>query len=210
MSVTKRTINYDIHRSPQNERQSVSYHPRVATHNVITTKTLMDEHLRPSQATELRMLLPAFLEAVKEEMRAGNTVHIDGLGSFSPTLAADVTRKPPTSRGMPYEVNNLRVAGIAFRAEKRLKEDVMEKVEFRYDPQISGRYIPEDYYAPILTDFFANPYNLLSRSELRQILGIEDYAAKQLLKYLVSQGKLILAGGSGSARYYPAPGCFGR
>lgn len=210
MTLLKRTINYDIHKSPQAEGQAASYHPRVAGHKVITTKELLDEHLRPSQASELQLLLPLLFEAMKEEMRSGNTIHLDGLGTFAPTLAADVTLKPRGARGNPFEVENLHVSGIAFRPEKRLKENMQEAVAFRYDHQIRGQFLPVEYYEPILTDFFSSPHNLLSRAEVKHLLALDDYPAKRFLQKLVANGALIPVGGRGSARYLPAPGHFGR
>ncbi len=210
MALLKQTINYDIHKNPQAAGQAASYHPRVAEHRVVSTTDLFDEYLRPSQASDLRMLLPRFFDALKEELRCGNTVHIDGLGTFSPTLAADVTLKKNTSRGEPFVVENLRVDGIAFRPEKQLKEALQENINFRYDPQIKGQYVPADYYEPFFTDFFRTPNTLLSRADVRQLLGIEDYPAKRLLQKLVADGCLIPVGGRGSDRYLPAPGHFGR
>ena len=113
-------------------------------------------------------------------------------------------------RGEPFEVKNLRVDGIAFRPEKRFKEDVQENINFRYDPQIKGQFVPEDYYEPLFTEFFSSPNNLLSRADVRHLLGIEDYPAKRLLQKLVADGYLIPVGGRGAARYLPAPGHFGR
>lgn len=210
MALLKQTINYDIHKNPHAAGQAVSYHPRIAEHKLISTQQLFDEYLRPSQASDLRMLLPRLFEAMKEEMRCGNTVHLDGLGTFYPTLAGDVTLKKKASHSVPYEVENLRVDGIAFRPEKRLKEDLQENINFRYDPQIKGQYVPEEYYEPLFTDFFSAPNNLLSRADVKHILGIEDYPAKRLLQKLVADGCLIPVGGRGSARYLPAPGHFGR
>lgn len=210
MALLKQTINYDIHKNPHAAGQAVSYHPRIAEHKLISTQQLFDEYLRPSQASDLRMLLPRLFEAMKEEMRCGNTVHLDGLGTFYPTLAGDVTLKKKGARGEPFEVKKLRIDGIAFRPEKRLKEDLQENINFRYDPQIKGQYVPEEYYEPLFTGFFRSPNNLLSRADVKHILGIEDYPAKRLLQKLVADGCLIPVGGRGSARYLPAPGYFGR
>ena len=112
--------------------------------------------------------------------------------------------------GEPFVVENLRVDGIAFRPEKQLKEALQENINFRYDSQIKGQYVPADYYEPLFTDFFRTPNNLLSRADVRQLLGIEYYPAKRLLQKLVADGCLIPVGGRGSARYLPVPGHFGR
>ncbi len=200
-------INYDWYENPNNGwEENGGIHPRPAFNGRTSTQTLL-RHASNCSALSVGTLLNALETLTRlcaEELREGREVHIDGLGSFAPTLETS----EPVRRNDKYKHTKVQLKGISFRPDESLKREV-RKAKFRRTkltrPDIS---LTEEQIDTLLTKHFAE-HDLLSRLELQYLCGMSRSTAYRHLKRLQEEGKLKRIGRVNQPLYCPLPGYYG-
>lgn len=209
MPLIPRKINYDVFESPRQEGEAPKFHIRLSDSEVISTDDLLNEHLRSSQIGDAKNLLMLLVTALKEELRQGHKVHLDGLGLFEPVLTADVVSRSKPYHGSLFDVDNERVKNINFRPEKQLVSAAQENVTFCYKAA-AHNFTPQDEDIDKMLTWVLKNNDSIMRSDLMNTLGMKDKAASRLLDRLVKEGRLVAHGRRGATYYVPTPGNFGR
>lgn len=101
-----------------------TYRARFDSYEIKTTDAMI-RHLvdhREGSEGQLRAALASFSKYIAEQMREGNTVRIDGVGDFIPTLKMDSWKEvnPENSDGSYIHVEGLRIDNVKLRADKEL------------------------------------------------------------------------------------------
>lgn len=205
----RRKVGYDVFFNPPREGEKPKFHIRLAGAETIRTHELLIEYLHSQNVLSAEILLDSVISALKEELRRGNKVHIDGLGLFEPQLEADVERREKEYHGSMFDVDNVRVRNITFKAEHKLVKDTQEDVEF-FEKHAPHNYTPTDEDVnQMLTWILDKEDSTLMRGDLMRTMSMPEKAATRLLQRLVKEGRLTQHGRKGATFYRPTPGNFG-
>ena len=114
-------VQYDFYKNPspkENEGQTC-YHARVVPYGTTDTVALAERiHSRCTVTpADVKAVLTSLSDVVIDELKAGNRVHIDGLGYLQITLECPTVQSPKEVRA-----ESIRFKSIAFRPEAELKK----------------------------------------------------------------------------------------
>lgn len=156
-------------------------------------------------------LVRALTEAIASEMARGNSVKVDGLGIFTPSLGlrpqAEEQRELAEGEGREYRpiATSLCLRNINFRADKAFVSQTarqcrLSKCEWK-PRRSSTRYTPEERLK-LAQDFLqANP--MLTVADYCGLTGLlRDAAARELRRWSETAGTGIGYSGRGSHRVY--------
>lgn len=188
------------------EGKSVKY-PKMVIDHCYSLRELSEEIARGTTygVGEIEGLVETIARVMAEKMAWGNSVRLDGIGIFSPKLAL----KPEVLRegedGRRRNAASLRVAGINFRADKRLV--------YRCDKECTPSRAQARRYTKRSEDRSGRVERLLKHLNSDGFITIREYAAlTQLertsagaeLRELASEG-VVLVQGRGSHLLYTLP-----
>ncbi|MDC7135177.1 MULTISPECIES: HU family DNA-binding protein [Bacteroides] len=197
---------YDFFRTPQpKDSNKVRYHARLVVRDTITLEEIAENiesrsSLRQSDVTGTFI---EFANIFKQELSNGNSIHIDGIGSFR------IKAESPEVRSLKeIRSENIHCSGIIFTPEKdllrELKATSFEKVSETHrsqelsDIEIDGK----------LAEFFKDN-SCITTQQLCSICGLRKATALRRLQRRVDDGKLSHPGYLRSPFYFPVPGWFG-
>ena len=183
-------VQYDFYKNPspkENEGQTC-YHARVVPYGTTDTVALAERiHSRCTVTpADVKAVLTSLSDVVIDELKAGNRVHIDGLGYLQITLECPTVQSPKEVRA-----ESIRFKSIAFRPEAELKKRLCT-TKFE---RISA----------MLASFFAT-HTYMSRSDFQSLCGYTRPTANRRLKELRESGKLQIVGTRRSSLYVKGEG----
>lgn len=197
---------------PNEEGKKVVY-PRIKLWGQVDLEYLASHINYASSFTpgDIVGLVKALTEAVATEMAHGNSVKIDGLGIFTPSLGlrpqAEGQRALCESEGKEYRPNatSLYLRNINFRADKELIEQTarrysLSKSEWKFR-RSSQRYTPEQRLR--LAQDYLKKTPLLRVRDYCDLTGLlRDAAARELKRWSETPGSGIGHMGTGSHKVY--------
>ena len=197
---------YDFFLTPQpKDSNKKRYHARLVVRD---TMTLEDIAGIIESRSSLRKgdVIGSFIEfanVFKDELSNGNSIHIEGVGSFSIKAESTEDRSPKEMRA-----EHIRCAGVVFTPEKellrKLKASTFEKVrETRRSQELSDIEIDGK-----LAEFFKD-HDYITTRQLCALCGLRKATALRRLQKRVEEGRMTHPGYLRSPFYFPVPGWFG-
>ena len=197
---------YDFFLTPQpKDSNKKRYHARLVVRD---TMTLEDIAGIIESRSSLRKgdVIGSFIEfanVFKDELSNGNSIHIEGVGSFRIKAASPEVRSPKEMRA-----EHIRCAGVVFTPEKellrKLKATTFEKVrETRRSQELSDIEIDGK-----LAEFFKD-HDYITTRQLCALCGLRKATALRRLQKRVEEGRMTHPGYLRSPFYFPVPGWFG-
>lgn len=197
---------YDFFLTPQpKDSNKKRYHARLVVRD---TMTLEDIAGIIESRSSLRKgdVIGSFIEfanVFKDELSNGNSIHIEGVGSFRIKAESPEVRSPKEMRA-----EHIRCAGVVFTPEKellrKLKATTFEKVrETRRSQELSDIEIDGK-----LAEFFKDRDYITTR-QLCALCGLRKATALRRLQKRVEEGRMTHPGYLRSPFYFPVPGWFG-
>lgn len=158
----------------------------------------------PGEAAGLIRQLADEMAAV---MASGRSVRLDGIGTFTPTLALehDKKREAPDGSGSRRNATSIRVGGVGFRVNRRLVSETdrlchLERAACNFVRQRSP-YTPEERLTRALTYLADHPW--LTVADYAQLCRLSrTTAGRELRRWLADPSSGLTAKGSGSHRVY--------
>lgn len=181
-------INYDIYENNGCLKGEGKHHLRIIENKTTTSQTLAEHIEKACSLTtgDVKAALTALASSVRDELLAGNSIHLEGLGYLSLAMEGEIE---PDRNGR-LRVKHPRVSNVLFRPEKAL----MRKLQ---DAQFT------------ITRHAGNHSRLLTETETEQIInqllerrtfftarhfasasGMTQATAYRTLRKLLSDGKL--------------------
>lgn len=117
-------INYDIYKNSGCLRSKSDHHLRIIENKTTTSNTLA-EHIEKAcslTTSDVKAALSALASAVRDELLAGNSIHLEGLGYLSLAMEGEIE---PDCNGR-LRVKHPRVSNVLFRAEKALMRKLQD------------------------------------------------------------------------------------
>ena len=144
-----------------------------------------------------------FANVFKDELSNGNSIHIEGVGSFRIKAESPEVRSPKEMRA-----EHIRCAGVVFTPEKellrKLKATTFEKVrETRRSQELSDIEIDGK-----LAEFFKD-HDYITTRQLCVLCGLRKATSLRRLQKRVEEGRMTHPGYLRSPFYFPVPGWFG-
>lgn len=219
MAVTCFTVSLKIHTmsarytmqemSDLNHEGETLLYPRMVITDCCPTAELAERiaansTFSPGEATGLIRQLADEMAAV---MASGRSVRLDGIGTFTPTLALEhgKKRETPDGSGSRRNATSIRVGGVGFRVNRRLVSETdrlchLERAACNFVRQRSP-YTPEERLTRALTYLAGHPW--LTVADYAQLCRLSrTTAGRELRRWLADPSSGLTAKGSGSHRVY--------
>ncbi|MBQ8502004.1 MAG: HU family DNA-binding protein [Bacteroides sp.] len=201
-------IVFDWYENPNAEgvEEERGLHPRLLLNGKMEMETLCARiHERSSLSVgDVKNTLDNMAQIFGEELREGRSVHIEGVGYFTPVLEA--TEK--VTRNTPRKNVKIALRTVSFRPDARLKGELTGVKATQ--SKISGFYArPSDEAIDRgLEQYFAG-HDVLVRSAFQSLFNVSRTTANRYLQRLLKAGKLLNNGTRRQPIYRAAPGFYG-
>lgn len=162
----------------------------------VETQPFTHDDMEKTLRKRFGSIAPAVLgEAVRiicDKLADGNTVAIDGLGTFSVRLGM---KKENITEFEDVHTQDIRINGVRFNASKELRRN-LEKVDIHVQKGSSvRREITTEQrwvmlYENMLQEYNRIGYTTTNATSYRMLTGCTAYTARQELELFVEEGKL--------------------
>ena len=197
---------YDFFLTPQpKDSNKKRYHARLVVRDTITLEDIAGI-IESRSSLRKGDVIGSFIEfanVFKDELSNGNSIHIEGVGSFRIKAESPEVRSPKEMRA-----EHIRCAGVVFTLEKellrKLKATTFEKVrETRRSQELSDIEIDGK-----LAEFFKD-HDYITTRQLCALCGLRKATSLRRLQKRVEEGRMTHPGYLRSPFYFPVPGWFG-
>lgn len=156
---------------------------------------------------EVAAVLAAFVGKMEEQLAAGNSVKVDGLGIFTPGVKwRDELERGKVKPGEPHRYRQrVAVDAISFKAAKELVRGVNDKADWKLSKRLfkhsSTKYTREQRYAMAVT--FLRDHPTISSRKYAELTGLRPSAAnKELNMFVEDPTSAITSRGTGVHKKY--------
>ena len=197
---------YDLFRTPQQKGETkVRYHARSVVTGKTSTKDLIRTISKRSAFKEgvVTGVLIALEEVLRDELAAGKSVQLDGVGAFR------ISAKSPSVRDRhEIRAESIEFKGVVYIADKQLLKKLSGTKFMRTKYSQCSNEISEIEIDGLLMDYFKE-HDYITTKEMQQICGLSNATALRRLKERVKAGKLSHPGHLRAPFYFPVPGNYG-
>ena len=197
---------YDLFRTPQQKGETkVRYHARSVVTGKTSTKDLIRTISKRSAFKEgvVTGVLIALEEVLRDELAAGKSVQLDGVGAFR------ISAKSPSVRDRhEIRAESIEFKGVVYKADKQLLKKLSGTKFIRTKYSQSSNEISEIEIDGLLMEYFKE-HNYITTKEMQQICGLSNATALRRLKERVKAEKLSHPGHLRAPFYFPVPGNYG-
>ena len=197
---------YDFFLTPQpKDKQKVRYHARVVIYKTVSTRDIAEEIAKRTAINrgEAGAVMDVMAEILRQELEEGNSVHIDGIGSFR------IKAKSPSVRTKKeVRSESIKFGGVVYTPEKKLLRQLSgtKFIKTRYSNCSSP--ISQIEIDGLLTDYFKD-HEYITTKSMQMLCGLSYHTALRRLKERVKDGKLSHPGHRRAPLYFPVPGNYG-
>ena len=197
---------YDLFRTPQQKGETkVRYHARSVVTGKTSTKDLIRTISKRSAFKEgvVTGVLIALEEVLRDELAAGKSVQLDGVGAFR------ISAKSPSVRDRhEIRAESIEFKGVVYKADKQLLKKLSGTKFMRTKYSQCSNEISEIEIDGLLMEYFKE-HDYITTKEMQQICGLSNATALRRLKERVKVGKLSHPGHLRAPFYFPVPGNYG-
>lgn len=197
---------YDLFRTPQQKGETkVRYHARSVVTGKTSTKDLIRTISKRSAFKEgvVTGVLIALEEVLRDELAAGKSVQLDGVGAFR------ISAKSPSVRDRhEIRAESIEFKGVVYKADKQLLKKLSGTKFMRTKYSQCSNEISEIEIDGLLMEYFKE-HDYITTKEMQQICGLSNATALRRLKERVKAGKLSHPGHLHAPFYFPVPGNYG-
>ena len=197
--------NYEFFPTPQPEgSDEVRYHARVVVKRTVSTQEIAQKIARRGaiKEGEVMAVLMDLADALKDELEEGNSVHLDGIGSFR--ISA---HSPSVHSRKEVRAESIKFRNIVYTPEKRLRKQLSGMKFSRVTtPHISSSISEEEIDMRLTEHFQQNTY--ITTKQMQLLCHLTYATALRRLKDRVEKGWLLHPGHARAPFYFPATGYY--
>lgn len=198
--------NYDFFLTPQpKDKEKVRYHARVVIYKSVSTQDIANEISKRTAINrgEAGAVMDVMAEILRQELAEGNSVHIDGVGSFR------IKAKSPSVRSKKeIRSESIKFGGVVYTPEKKLLKRLSSTKFIRTKYTTCSRQISQIEIDSKLTEYFKE-HEYITTKAMQMLCGLSNHTALRRLKERVAEEKLSHPGHNRSSLYFPVPGNYG-
>ena len=196
-------INYDWYQNPkkaEKEKGLITLHPRIR-YNGSTTTAEMRRYIQESSSLtegDVDAVLSALSHYVSQEMGDGRSVHLDGIGYFSPVLG---TTETVTSATKSKHLK-VKLKSIHFRPDKSFLRR-MGGVQIhciKLNDPLAKRLTDDEIEQKVCS--YLQKHGYIQRRDLESLCSLSISTAKRHLNRLCKAGVLVNRGMRNQPLYY--------
>ena len=197
---------YDLFRTPQPKgEKKVRYHARSVVTGKMSTQHLIRTIAQRSAFKEsvVTGVLMALEDALRDALAEGNSVQLDGIGTFR------ISAKSPSVRDRhEIRAESIEFKGVVYQADKKLLKKLSTTKFQKVAHSKTSLDVSDIELDNILINHFKNhPY--ITTKELQDLSGLSNHTALRRLKERVEAGKMTHPGHRYSGFYFPVAGNYG-
>lgn len=200
------SAKYDFFLTPQpKDKQKVRYHARVVVYKTVSTDDIAYEISRRTAINrgEAKAVMDVMSEILRQELGEGNSIHINGIGSFR------IKAKSPSVRSKKeVRSESIKFGGVVYTPEKKLLKELSSTKFSRTKYTTCSSQISQIEIDGLLTEYFKE-HDYITTKEMQMLCGLSNHTALRRLKERVAEGKLAHPGYRRSSLYFPVPGNYG-
>lgn len=197
---------YDFFLTPQpKDKEKVRYHARVVIYKSVSNDDIVHEISKRTAINrgEARAVMEVMSEILRQELAEGNSVHIDGIGSFR------IKAKSPSVRSKKeVRSESIKFGGIVYTPEKKLLRLLSSTKFTRTRYTTCSRQISQIEIDGKLAEYFKE-HDYITTKAMQMLCGLNYYTALRRLKERIKEGKLTHPGHRRAPLYFPVPGNYG-
>lgn len=184
-------------------------YPRMIIRDCCGTEELASTISEESSFTpgEVMGMMRQLCRKMAAAMAEGRSVKLDGLGTFSPSLALRKGRERETTDGSGKRRNagSIEVGSVNFRADRMMVQEINHRCHLERSPRKFVRHVskftPEERLAK--AQQFLEEHPMMTVSDYTRMTGLSrTMAGQELRKWYTTPGSGIDIAGSGSHRVY--------
>ena len=192
-------IAYDVYSTPTpSQEDSKKYHVRVVSKSPKTEKELIKtiNSRCTLTAADIKGVLTALSDVIKEEMLDGRRVHLHGIGYLYPIITSDAE-----GDGQKVRAPQIEIKSIAFRPERDMIKDLKDSAEFHTTKfkNHSSKHTAESIVKR-LKEYLAKNKEI-ERADFQILCGLTRSTSQRWLKRLLEEGKIMKVGNMHAPRY---------
>lgn len=191
-----KTIRYDMFQNPSpNQNSTPTYHPRVVGSRTIHREELdtkLTYSSKPLTGKEIMLAISKFTDVLKDCLSKGESVHVDGLGTFSISLTCDRSATPDNVRAEYVSLKD-----IVFRPEKSLLNELKNEIRFekgcytKYSHKPTASQAIDILKAMMTENGSVRPFTC---KEFAAYAHLSNTTAHKLVKEMVANGTICNLG----------------
>jgi len=194
------TINYSWYNTPSQKKGQKSYHVRISKAQTMQFDEVSKELEQTTMATEadVKGIVEGLSYLLAHRLSSGTSVHIEGIGYFSLSIAAP-TADDPSKINAPQ----IKVRTVKFRPEKKLINEIVENVSFQKSATCERSVTLNKKSVQRLLKDFLEIHDCISATEFRFLMNQTRATAYRRLRELCKGPfpTLIKMGGPHSSVY---------
>lgn len=195
-------VYYDIYPTPHpKEKECQEFHVRAVLGNPKSDSELLMSitHKCTITPSDIKGVLSALSDFIKEEISEGRRVHLDGIGYFYPTLTCGEHIEWQNISARKIELKN-----ISFRAEMEILGELKREISFCavQEKKHSQKHTIEDIIGMLNIYFEINEE--IDRNGLQKLCCLTRTTSLRYLRKLMESGYLIRLGTIHAPRYTQA------
>lgn len=190
---------YEVAKSPLHEEGACYYRPVIIRPQTVTTEDIAKTATEETSLTaiDINAVILSLSQNLHRQLLNGNSVHIDGIGTFKLSLKFD----NPTMPQELIKAKDVQVSGINFTPDHKLLASLRDNASFERKPALRSSLVTEGEAVIALRAYFAEGCRNIRSYEFMQMLGLKYGRAINLLNTLVEKNKLT-ASKVGQTKYY--------
>lgn len=197
---------YDFFRTPQpKDSEKESYHARLVVKRKLTTDQVA-RHIADRCTLSMGDVKAALMELsdlLADEIRQGNSVHLDGIGTFRGSA-----KSPAVASVNEIRAESIHFGGIVYHPDKQL-ERLLKSMRFkRVEQTHRSEVLTEEEIDQFLTGYFKE-HDAITTRQLGMLCGLRPATALRRLQKRVEEGRLTHPGYLRAPFYFPAAGHYG-
>lgn len=182
------TAIYKMEKNPpkKDSGKKVVLHPRIVPWDTVSTDKLIEEASSSSTYTggDLKGAVRLIADLLKEKLRDGYNVNLDGIGYFSVSLQSRPVEDKKELRSESVHFKN-----VNFRCCARLKRELKSMTLERYKEPKSTDFSPDEKERRLL--WYLERHAYITTLAYQGLNGCSQYMARKELKQFVADGILI-------------------
>lgn len=197
---------YDLFRTPQPKgEEKVCYHARSVVTGKVDTHDLVRMIASRSAFKEgvVTGVLVTLEETLRDALAKGNSVHLDGVGTFR--ISA---KSPSVSDRHEIRAESIEFKGVVYKADKKLLKKLSTTKFMRTKHSQCSNEISQDEIDGLLEKYFKE-HDYITTKDMQLLCGLSNATALRRLKERVEEGKLTHPGHLRAPFYFPVPGNYG-
>lgn len=172
--------------TPDEEQGEKKYHARVMSYSTAETEKIIHDIHSACTLTpgDVKACLAELSRALVDRLKAGERVHLEGLGYFQVTLQCDSNDTNPKTRA-----NHVHYKTVKFHPDKELNAEMKQVHVERSDVRYHSEHVDKEAVDARLMAYIEQ-HGSITRRQLEELCGLTRTTAGRHITRLIKENKI--------------------